>query len=474
VPAGVVATAGSSSVTVSWNAEPGVSSYVVLRENLAYRDTRRLVAFADAIARVTGTSFTDTAVVEGAPYAYRVAAVGANGSSVPSASQYAGVKVVPTRPAIAAVALAGAARIDIQPVTGATKLRVLRATESGGPYVVVGANLAPTTTSFTASGLTNGVPAFFTVEAVNAAGVVRSLESYAIPHPALGAPAGLTAAVSMSQVTLAWSAVANTRGYSVGRAAAGSAAPTEIVSPLTTAATITDVNVPNGKAFTYFVTALGDAELKGPASTIAATAQGKALFVRAPTPSSGDAVLRDRLVALGFQVVEKADTDLVTADATGNDLVVVTETVTSGRVDGKLTTVAVPVLTTEPSILDNLMMTDTGLGTDFGTTPNQTQINIVDGTHPLAAGLSGVRTTNTTTGTYLWGVPGENAVVIGTMTSNASRATIFGYQVGVPMVGQVAPARRVGLFIDSNAAISLTADGAALYDAAVRWAAGSR
>jgi hypothetical protein len=51
---------------------------------------------------------------------------------------------------------------------------------------------------------------------------------------------------------------------------------------------------------------------------------------------------------------------------------------------------------------------------------------------------------------------------------------VFGYQVGSPMVGLAAPARRVGLFIDSRAATSLTADGAALYDAAVRWAAGVR
>jgi hypothetical protein len=134
----------------------------------------------------------------------------------------------------------------------------------------------------------------------------------------------------------------------------------------------------------------------------------------------------------------------------------------------------VPVLTTEPSILDDLMMTGTGLGSDFGTTPNQTQINVVDGTHPLAAGLSGVRTTNTTAGTFAWGIPGPGASIVGTLTGNASRSTLFGYQVGSTMVGLVAPARRVGLFIDSKAATSLSADGAALYDAAVRWAAGVR
>jgi hypothetical protein len=475
VPTGLVATAGSTSVALSWNAVAGASSYIVLRENLAYRDTARAVAFADAIARVPGTTFNDTVVVTGAPYAYRVAAVGANGSSVPSASQYAGLSVVPTRPAIAAVALDSSARIDIQPVTGATSLRVLRSANSGGPYVVAAANLAATTTSYTVTGLTNGVPTFFAVEAVNGSGVIRSLEAYAIPHPALAAPAGLAATAGLGQISLAWSAVANARGYSVARAAAGAASPTDVVTAFTTASALTDVNVPNGKALNYFVTALGDAETKGTTTTVSATASGKALFVRAATPSAGDNVLRDRLIALGFQVTEKADTMVLTTDATGNDLVLVTETVTSGNVDGKFAHVTVPVLTTEPSILDDLGMTGLGLGTDFGTTPNQTQVNIVDPTHPLAAGLSGARVvTNTNVGTFLWGVPGPGAALVGTIAANAARATVFGYQAGSVMVGQSAPARRVGLFIDSKAAVSLTADGAALYDAAVRWAAGVR
>jgi hypothetical protein len=40
------------------------------------------------------------------------------------------------------------------------------------------------------------------------------------------------------------------------------------------------------------------------------------------------------------------------------------------------------------------------------------------------------------------------------------------------MYSGLAPARRVGLFVDSPTATSFTADGAALYDAAVRWTAG--
>jgi hypothetical protein len=239
------------------------------------------------------------------------------------------------------------------------------------------------------------------------------------------------------------------------------------------AAAFTDLNVPGGKAFTYFVTALGDAETKGAAATVGATAKGKALMVHAATPSAGDLVMRDRLVALGFDVAEKSDTQVVTADATGIDLVVVTETVTSGNVNTKFTNVTTPVLSMEPSILDDLKMTGT-TGSDYGTAGPLTQVNIVDATHPLAAGLSGVRSVCTTGGTFLWGVPSSNAAVVGTLTSSATRATVFGYQIGFPMVGMVAPGRRVGLFVDSKAASSFTADGAALFDAAVTWAAGRR
>jgi hypothetical protein len=49
---------------------------------------------------------------------------------------------------------------------------------------------------------------------------------------------------------------------------------------------------------------------------------------------------------------------------------------------------------------------------------------------------------------------------------------LFGYEKGTPMVGLAAPARRVGLFLGDTNAAGLTAEGLALFDAAVRWASG--
>ena len=102
-------------------------------------------------------------------------------------------------------------------------------------------------------------------------------------------------------------------------------------------------------------------------------------------------------------------------------------------------------------------------------------MSIIDPSLPLAAGLAaGTHTANTTGGTYLWGVAGSEAVVAARLISSATRATVFGYQPGTTMVGFVAPGRRTGLFIDSSAAASLTADGRALFDAVAKWTAGLR
>jgi subtilisin family serine protease len=476
-PTGVIATPSGSTISLSWNAVPGAASYVVYRANMAFTPPPGSRArIADIIATgISGSSFTDPAPLAGFAYSYYVAAVGAEGGSDRSSPVFSGLNAMPERPRISTAALNNAVRIDMQAGALTQSLRVLRATQSGGPYTIIAQNLPPTTTTFTATGLSNGVPAYFTVEALNTSNLSRSLEAYGIPHPALAAPTGLSAAASSGQVSLSWAAVSNARAYRVGRGAAASSTATEIVAAESTLTGLTDVNVPNGASYKYFVTPLGDKELAGTTVTITASPRGKVLFVRAATPTAGDNVLRDRLIAVGFDVTEKADTQLVTADATGKDLVVVSETVTSGNIGTKLTNVTVPVLSLEPSILDDLLMTGLSLGNDFGTVANQTQVNIIDPSLPLAAGLAaGNRTANTTAGNYLFGIPGSEAVAAARIVSSATRAAVFGYQPGTTMVGLVAPGRRAGLFVDSNAAGSFTADGRALFDAAVRWTAGLR
>ena len=112
-----------------------------------------------------------------------------------------------------------------------------------------------------------------------------------------------------------------------------------------------------------------------------------------------------------------------------------------------------------------------------GNTQNdQTQIEIVDPSHPLAAGLSGVVTVTSAPGTMSRGI-GELAagasLVASTMDGNHA---IFAADVGDALLGDGSPGnpatangRRVMFFLQDNNFADLTPDGLALFDASVAY-----
>jgi hypothetical protein len=92
--------------------------------------------------------------------------------------------------------------------------------------------------------------------------------------------------------------------------------------------------------------------------------------------------------------------------------------------------------------------------------------------HPLAAGLSGTLRVAKGPDRCSWGRAREDAIRIAAVEGDAARAAIFGYEQGAAMPGLVAPARRLSFFLFDHTAPSLTPEGWALFDAAVRWCAG--
>jgi glucose/arabinose dehydrogenase len=195
------------------------------------------------------------------------------------------------------------------------------------------------------------------------------------------------------------------------------------------------------------------------------------LVTGSTTLTAADAAVRDRLVATGHTVLVRTDTGATTADAAGKALVLVSPTVISTNVNTKFRMVVNPVLTWESVLFDDLGMTGTVSGTDFGTLAGQSQLDIVASAHPLAAGLSGRVTVTSSPQTFIWGRPNGNAVVVARPAGDATRAAIFGYEKGAAMPGLAAPGRRVGFFLE-NPTASATPAGGSLFDAAVRWATG--
>gem|GEM_PF-2763732 len=202
-------------------------------------------------------------------------------------------------------------------------------------------------------------------------------------------------------------------------------------------------------------------------------ANPQALFVVGDTTLTGiDAATRIRLVNLGYQVVVKSGPASQASDADFKDIVVISSTVTSADVGTKFRTVEIPVLNWESSLSDDLGMTGTVSGTDLGTLSGQSQVQIVDPTHPLAAGKTGTVTVYVSSNNLSWGKPNANAAKVAAVASDANKSVLYAYEQGAGMVGLRAPARRVGFFLENAAGIQLNTNGQALFDSAVQWATG--
>jgi hypothetical protein len=202
-------------------------------------------------------------------------------------------------------------------------------------------------------------------------------------------------------------------------------------------------------------------------------ASRKALFaVGSSNLNAGDTAAKARLEGLGFTVTTKvANNNLNTADADGKALVVISSTCNASNVTTKFRHVIVPVVNWEFDVHDELGMTGTTSGTDFGTSPTaQTDLTIANSGHVMAAGLSGMVTVVSTASNFSWGLANANAAKIATLTSDANKSVIFGYGAGTAMPGLEAPARRVALFMTDLTAGSFNSNASALFDAAVRWA----
>ncbi|HKS36607.1 MAG TPA: Ig-like domain-containing protein, partial [Verrucomicrobiae bacterium] len=191
---------------------------------------------------------------------------------------------------------------------------------------------------------------------------------------------------------------------------------------------------PIARGTTNTLTVTGVRDLAG--NQIAASAQitigfeRGALFVLSGTDpatvNASDGILQSRLESRGYFVeVASSVTDDVSM-ATGKDIVIISSTVPSGNVLDTYKDVAVPVIDWEQAVQDDMAWTTVGGTTDRGTTTGQTMIDIVNATHPMAAGLpAGLVTVVTAPSELVWGQPAASAQVVARLTSG--NPTIYGY-----------------------------------------------
>jgi hypothetical protein len=178
-----------------------------------------------------------------------------------------------------------------------------------------------------------------------------------------------------------------------------------------------------------------------------------------------DPLLEARLALLGFDVQELMYTSPV-VPSDGAAVVVVSSSATAAGLASTLPAQPIPIVVLEGFSYATFGMTGDVQDQDYGVA-DETSLDIVDTT--LSGLPLGTVVVYTEAETSNFAQPSAGALVAARIPCT-NQAGTFGYPAGTMMVTQVAPARRVGLFLRTGVMHEATPEGWVMFDTMVRWA----
>jgi predicted phage tail protein len=335
-PADLTAAAGNAQVTLTWIAPAAAGGATVIGYDL-YVGTAADIGGSHPLARIAGTAVTVAGLANGTRYYFTVVAVNRIGPSGPEQTLAVPITVPGTPIRLTAAVASGQAALTwaAPASTGGARVTgylIYEGTSPGGESGPPVGGQPVAATHATVPGLTSGTTYYFTVVAVNAAGLSRPsneasatvparpppsvpptttppirTSSSASPRAQLNpAPTGLTAKGGDGQATLSWAAPqpepsgASVIGYEIYQANA----PGAPMTPIGTAPGI-DFTVPglsNGTTYYFTVAALGPSGQQS-AQSIEASARPQHLQRQVPVPAGIPEQLIALIAAAGAAVV---------------------------------------------------------------------------------------------------------------------------------------------------------------------------
>ena len=183
-----------------------------------------------------------------------------------------------------------------------------------------------------------------------------------------------------------------------------------------------------------------------------------------------DAAISKHLEALGYTVTKIDEAAPVPPPASA-DLIVISSSISAHKLEGKYRSVPLPVVTWESYLLPHMGMSGMKENTDFGTIEKNRYLWMVNAPHPLSAGLPAGMLNVYKRGTSMnWGKPGLGATIVATIAGEPDKVAEFAYEKGATMdYENLAPARRVFIFLDNTTFTNLNDAGVKLFDAAISW-----
>lgn len=183
----------------------------------------------------------------------------------------------------------------------------------------------------------------------------------------------------------------------------------------------------------------------------------------------GDVALRSMLTGMGHAVnLRQGPAEI--ADTAGNDLIIISSTVTASEVDTCFRNVSKPVIVMRYNLFDKMGMVSSAA--NQAALSSGGSITLSAPSHFLAAGLNGTVRICSSSDQLNWGVPSAAALRIATLPTDVARDNLFAYEAGAQMPGLAAPGRRLAFPWRRNSAANATEAGLALFRAAVTWSLG--
>ena len=227
-PTGLTATAsGTTAINLSWTA-PGSTGGSAITGYKIEVSSNGGSSWSDLVANTsnTTTTYAHTGLTAGATRHYRVSAINANGTGVPSNVDSATTgATAPGAPTGLTATASGTTAINLSwsapASTGGSAItgyRIEVSSNGGSSWTNLVANTGNANTTYAHTGLTAGATRHYRVSAINAngTGVPSNVDSATTGTTVPGAPTGLTATASgTTAINLSWSAPGSTGGSAI-------------------------------------------------------------------------------------------------------------------------------------------------------------------------------------------------------------------------------------------------------------------
>ncbi len=265
--------ATSNSITVSFSAVAGASTYDILRSKNGGID------FSLIAAGISATSYTDLTVNGTESYVYQYRVYSNTGSHMGTSLKSFETSLIPLLgPSQAWAEVSSSSFVKISwsqsSSLNVASYRVYRGTSSGGPYSAIATGLPNTTRSYVDASGVAGQTYYYVVAATDAFNLL-SPYSNEVGVRLIAGPASLNATASNSKIQLAWSSVGGASNYRVLKSLQSGGPYGLLGSTGSSTFNFDDTAVENGETYYYIVQAVFSGNISISSSEASAAGQRK-------------------------------------------------------------------------------------------------------------------------------------------------------------------------------------------------------